>query len=177
MTAILALDLATRLGWCFGDGSGDPQFGTYVLPKTGREIGPFIVAYHRWLRGMLIERKPDFIVFEAPMPDGRALTNMATSLKLKGLCTHTEFLATLAEIRVSQVPANEWKKSVVGRGGWGKSVKPYPAFAALAQRGFSVADDNAADALCIWIHAMGLLAPQVAQRFDPLGSGARRAGW
>ncbi len=38
---ILALDLATRLGWACGSPDGEPHYGSKLLPSTGAEIGRF----------------------------------------------------------------------------------------------------------------------------------------
>lgn|SRR5690606_17650503 len=165
---VLALDLATELGWAVGPVDGEPRFGHHVLPKTGDDVGHFALAYDRWLRDVLIKTSPAVVVFEAPMPDTAGRTPLATSLKLKGLCWHTEFMCAKAGIRVVQESASSWKKSICGTGRISKAMRPYPVFVALEQRGFKVYNHNAADALALWIHAVGALSPRNATRFDPL---------
>ena len=168
---LLSLDLATHLGWAYGDTDhDDPVSGHYRLPSTGEEIGPFGAAYGEWLLKMIAEARPEWCVMEAPMQTTGGKTPMATMQKLQGLCYHTEVICWHKEIKCRQVPAATWKKTFTGSGKASKSQRPYPVLRACHQRGFNrVVDDNEADAIGIWVHAAGLLAPKQALRFDPLG--------
>jgi Holliday junction resolvasome RuvABC endonuclease subunit len=169
---LLSLDLATHLGWCYGDPeAGDPVSGHHRLPSTGDEIGPFGAAYGEFLRAMLKEARPTNVVMEAPMQTTGGKTPMATMQKLQGLCYHTEVICwNHGGIDCRQVPAATWKKAFTGSGRASKSQKPYPVIVACRERGWNhVTDDNEADAIGIWVYAAGMLAPKKALRFDPLG--------
>lgn len=179
---LLSLDLATNLGWAFGDTeAGDPVSGTHRLPKTGEDVGAFLAAYHLWLVDRFREFEPDVVVFEAPVPAGGA-TNMATILKLWGLCSHTEFVCAMkrtpagGKIAYRQVNVSEWKKGFVGWGGFSKpktkaALAEYPVMIACRQRKLYPADDNEADALGLWCYAMRFVSPGMEARFDPLARG------
>lgn len=170
---LLSLDLATRLGWASGDTeAGDPVSGYYQLPKTGEDIGRFIAAYHNFLVQLIKDQDPELIVFEEPI-NNAGKTTLSTLLKLWGLCSHTEFVATWKKIHVRQVNSGTWKKGFVGRGGFGKSAKPYPVLVACHERGWEhIVDDNEADAVGLWCFSVRFASPGKEARFDPLARAA-----
>src|SRR5262245_20204032 len=86
--SILTLDLATRLGWCVGEPANDPAFGYYDLPKTGDNVGQFLIHFQRWLSSRCSEWQPELIVFEAPILPRK--TKLITVRKLNGLCNVVE---------------------------------------------------------------------------------------
>lgn len=173
---LLSLDLATRLGFAHGDSvtADKPVAGWHQLPATGEDIGRFALAYHDWLRAIVADVRPDMIVFEEPMPDQAGRTPITTSLKLKGLCWHTEFYCKVKGIRCAQVHASTWKKAFTGSARASKSQKPYPVVTSCRQRGWDIIDDNAADAAGIWYHACTLVSAEAAVRHDPLFRAAAR---
>lgn len=166
---LLALDLATRLGFAYGDSArGNPVAGWHQLPRTGDDIGAYAAAYHDWLRGMVAEAQPEMITFEEPIPTQAGRTTQTTAIKLTGLCWHTEFFAKMKNIRCTQVHGNTWKKALTGSGKANKRMNPYPVLTACRQRGWDVTDDNAADACGVWYYAASLVSPAEIGRFDPL---------
>lgn len=169
---LLALDLATRLGWAAGSTTnGEPVSGWHQLPKgTKTDLGEFAVPYDVFLRRMIEEHDINMVVFEAPVPMGgkRGATMLATTLKLHGLCYHTELVCKLLKVTCRQCNVGTWKSQICGTSRFNKSHSPYPPVIACAQRGWEVKDDNEADALCIWLHAQSLLSRQYASRFDPI---------
>lgn len=173
---LLSLDLATRLGWAFGDAfEGEPVSGSFLLPSTGDDIGAFLKAYHLWLIARVAEFQPDIITMEAPLA-ATTKTTQTTLLKLWGLCSHTEFVAAFKGLPCRQIAAGEWKKGFVGRAGFGKPktkamLATYPVLQACHQRGWDVTDDNEADALGQWTYAVRFVCPGREARFDPLARG------
>ncbi len=170
---LLSLDLATRLGFAYGDLLvGDPVSGWHQLPSGTREnpnVGGFASAYNRFLRDMIEEARPDKIVMEEPMLAQADRGSPVTGLKLTGLCYHTEFVCDELGIDCRQVHTSTWKAAFVG-GKVSKKMKPYPVTRKCHERGFNlVKDNNEADAIGIWVYAAGKLAPKAALRFDPLG--------
>lgn len=164
---LLALDLATELGWAKGSTDGIPEHGIFRLPK-GSDPAEFGKAYHRWLHPLLREYQPHIVTFEAPLTNAGGRTTGVTQYKLSGLCFYTETLCSLLGIKPYLAPAGSWKKAICGTGKVSKKMTPYPPFVALAQRGFDVANNNEADALCIWLYALGCIDETEAARFDPL---------
>lgn len=166
---LLSLDLATKLGWAYGNTeAGDPVSGSFQLPKTGNELGPFLAAYGRWLQPMVQNHGIELIVMEEPiMPNG--MTQMATLLKLYNLVGTTERGAYHWGVPVRQVPAGSWKKAFCGKGNFGKKTSPYPPIVRCHELGWDhVNDDNEADALGLWVYSAGAVTPGAGTRFDPL---------
>lgn len=50
---LLALDLATSTGFCFGDGSTTPVVSSLRMPATAEDVGEFLSHFRRWFRPML----------------------------------------------------------------------------------------------------------------------------
>lgn len=169
---LLALDLATRLGFASGDTTTcQPVSGWHQLPKTGDDLGRFARAYHGFLVEVVAETSPEIIVIEEPMPTQAGKSTMATTMKLQGLCWHTEFYGEMKRLKVFQVPAQKWKKALCGTAKVSKKMKPYPPMVACAARGWDVTDDNEADALGIWLYSTQLLDPEHSIQMDPLFMG------
>lgn len=145
---ILGLDLATNVGWCAGPRGAIPQWGSHTLPKTGAEVGPFLLAYRVWA-GALIERtRPKLIVFEKPV-----LGQMAgggAGGKLIGLANETEVLAYQYKIQCSCIHNGTLKKAFAGSG---KATKDDMVAKARAM-GFHVKTHDEADACAVWWFAV-----------------------
>ena len=172
---ILSLDLATRLGWAYGDArKGHPVSGWHQLPKTGEELGPFAAAYDQWLTEMLAEALPGLVVFEEPIPPTAGRSTMTTICKLTGLCWHTEYVCQQRGIDVRKVHGGTWKSHFVGgKQKVSKAIKPYPVTVRCHQLGWTaVSDDNEADALGLWSYACSVVAPGAALRLTPLFAAA-----
>lgn len=140
---ILALDLATHVGYATSPPHDEPCFGTEVLPSTGKDVGPFIAAYDVWLRRMLLEQKPALVIYE--QPSIFAKTTPDTVIKLNGLATHTEWLCFRSGVVVRSANPSQLKKFFTGNG---KAKKP-DMVAAARRRGWKVTDDNQADACAV----------------------------
>ena len=86
---ILALDVATKMGWAIGSNqTGLFASGVMQLPKTGENIGRVIAPYAAWLHRTIQEYEVTDVVFESPIMPG--ITNMTTLRKLYGLTGRTE---------------------------------------------------------------------------------------
>lgn len=166
---ILALDLATRTGWCVGAPDEDPRYGTKVLPSTGEDIGRFAYAFNEWLLDMITLESPALIVFEAPILAGK--TNLNTARKLTGLAWHTEFVANHRQVRCAEHHLQSVKKFFAGSGRADKAEM----IAAARRLGFDPKDDNAADAIGLWCCTVHERAPQHAARFKLGALGSVRA--
>lgn len=165
---ILALDLATVLGWGIGQPSGEPRWGHLRL--RGESPAAASMELAKWLKPLLREERPRLVAVEtppSPMWKGRQ-TNAATNRKLNALAVKAEECCLELGIECVHVDAAQWKKLLCGTARVSKDQRPYPPIEALAQRGWQVDDHNAADALGIWLFAVTWRAPKLAMRFDPL---------
>lgn len=166
---ILALDLATALGWAVNPPHEEPDFGTEFLPSTGKNVGAFIAAYDRWLRGTIEIQKPALVIYEQPSLFAKSTPD--TVIKLNGLATHTEWLCHRKDIPVRSANPSQLKKFFTGSG---KAKKP-DMVAAARRRGWLVRDDNQADACAVRAWAIFCYAaPEYRAPFElgQLGAGA-----
>jgi hypothetical protein len=168
MARLLSLDLATKTGWAFGTTeAGDPVSGVLSLPKTGVELGPYLNDFAQWLNRLCIEHDVEQIVYEEPiMPMGSIRKD--TLMKLYNLAGTAERVAHHRKVPVRSVDAGTWKKFFCGRGGFGKSTKPYPPIIKCREYGWQPKDDNEADAIGLWFYGCAVLSPKEYMRFDPL---------
>lgn len=150
---ILALDLATNIGFAYGTPSVRPKFGTYRLPSTGDEIGRFAHAFDNWLSDMITMHSPERVVFETSVLP--KMTTPMTVRKLTGLGFHTEFVCHRREIICNEVNVSTIKKFWAGHG----FAKKPDMIAAARRRDFDVRDDNEADALGLWHYVSEKLHP------------------
>lgn len=167
MPGVLALDLATMVGWACGplprrpltlieatvQKPPQPRSGTFRVALPGAGVGRFLASYGDWLQMMLDEHAPQGICFESPILPKKS--NVVTSRKLIGLAGVTEMMAHDYDIRwVREVAPSSVKLHISGYGGPGKEhVKQ-----AIMARGWRFADDNESDALAIWDFAGHLFA-------------------
>lgn len=143
---ILALDLATKTGWCVGEHDAEPNFGTYALPKTDDDIGRFLVAFEDWLVGMMALEDPELVVFEAPIFLGGRNSNIMTARKLMGLANQTEVVCYRRGVTCREGHLQKVKKFFAGHG----RAEKADMIAAARRFGFAVTDDNQADSVGLW---------------------------
>lgn len=174
---LLCLDLATFLGFAFGDDAGVQAHGSHKLPLTGEDIGSFLNAYWSWLDAGISRWQPEEIVFESPILP--ATTNLGTCRKLYGLAGVTEMMAKNRHVRCHEANLMDIRRHFIGcaRAPKGVPAKERRAWIKDAtvtmarKRGFRPADDNAADALALFSYAMSLKIPN----FELLGNEIVRA--
>lgn len=154
---ILALDLATRLGWACGSPDEEPHYGSKLLPSTGAEIGRFGDAYDQWILDMITLENPALVVFEAPFVSGTGNAN--TARKLMGLCWQTEIACYRRQIRCMEHNNSSVKKMFAGNG----RAEKGEMIAAAQRLGWDPKDDNAADALGLWACAVHEKAPKYSR--------------
>lgn len=164
---IIALDLASNTGWATNPPNEEPQFGTEVLPKTGKEVGPFVEAFHKFLVQKIEIEKPVLIIYE--QPSIFAKTTPDAVIKLNGLATHCEWVAHRKGIVVRAANPSRLKKFATGDG----RAKKDDMIAAARRYGWRVGDDNQADACFVRAWAIFCYAaPEHRARFEvgPLGA-------
>lgn len=170
---ILALDLATKLGFALGDRSGVILSGSRRLPKTAEDLGRFGRAYRDWLTIGLNRHKPELVVYEQPMLRGGS-TNMNTLRKLYGLAFMTETICgdTKAgfDIPVQEVNNGDWIKHFLGAGNVPRDsdARKKAVFRICGIRGWKVEDYDEGDALAILDYAIACQSPEAALAATPL---------
>lgn len=162
MRKVLALDLATNVGFAVGIPGGEPAFGSHRLPATQEDVGGYAVKFDYWLRAVLREHAPvTTIVFCATILPNHVKANIATIRKLNGLAWHTEFTAKRFELECFEMYEAQAKKTFVGAG---NAKKPDVEARCLAL-GWQVQNQDESDALCAWVHACAQLAPKAGARW------------
>jgi plasmid stabilization system protein ParE len=145
---VIALDLASLLGFAVGRLSERPRFGSFQLPSTAEDVGRYISAYDDWLQPVLDFEEPEGLLFEAPSLFMK--TTPITVEKLNGLATHTQFLCHRRGVRCWSANPSKLKSHWTGRGNAQK-----PDMMEVARRcGFQVLDDNQSDAIAIFSWAV-----------------------
>lgn len=151
---VLALDIATNLGFAVFEGRDDacPRFGTYVLPKVldKDDIGTRTLALRRWLRDLISVIHPDVVAFEAPWVPraggtGTTFIDPGIVRLLVSLAGEAETTAKECGVRVLEVASVSAKIALAGTARLGKDRKRLMVIAAT-RRGWRVSDDHQADA-------------------------------
>ena len=114
-TGVLALDLATNVGWALWQPGCEIESGSKRLPSTGKDVGKFIDAYQNWLLSFLGNQasQTSHIVYESPLMP--STTRIETLRKLYGLAAHTEWLALNQGKRYYEVNNTTVRKILCGR--------------------------------------------------------------
>ncbi|CAN7171903.1 hypothetical protein [Brevundimonas sp. LjRoot202] len=160
----LALDLATCTGFAFGqpDTGELPEIGHVRLPKTGEDVGAFLIAFEDWLTSKVREVEPALMLFEAPILASSATPHVTR--KLHALAGVTEMVAIRARLECCEVYPVTVKKALTGSGRADKDMM----VGAARHYGLSPAVADEADAFGLWLHAVKTRHPREAGRWDPI---------
>lgn len=155
---ILALDLASTIGWACGspDLLGEALHGSHALPPQVND-GRQYAAFADWLADKITRYQPTDLIIEAPFL-GQSLRAARKLLALTGIA---ELIAWRRDLRFNEYAAPSVRKTFCGSG---KAKKP-DVIAACQRRGFEPRDDNAADAIALLHHAAW-----VGERIEDLGA-------
>lgn len=156
--AILALDIATKLGWALYDDSFErPFLGSIQFPRDPQEIGraaeklrEFLADRHT-MHGGLTD-----IVFEAQHVAGKIDINVLR--KLIGLAAITEWFAHRVGAQCFLVHIGTWRKHAFGTARLDRNEAKMRAMSECRRLGFDPADDNAAEAFFILDYYLSLKA-------------------
>lgn len=170
---ILALDTsATRTGWCAGEPDGLTRTGSAGFGGYGCDIGGLLLAFERWLIGMVEETSPSRIVFEKPVRPFSTL-NLETARKLYGLTGIVELVASRENIPVREVSNTEAKKLCYGNGGLKSAEAKKVAVERAEAWGFRPSNHDEADACAVWLVAVKHHYPEAFAYREALRSGRR----
>jgi hypothetical protein len=162
---ILALDLATTMGWAEGvPGTGDrPTCGTQRLAPSGSEPAAIFGGMIDFIARRMQAFQYRMVIYEAPF-DPRVMgfkTNVNTARMLLGLPAIVEGVCyQMGMHNLREANVNDVRKFLLG-------VRPKKdeAKGAVIQRlrtlGHDPQDDNAADALALWLYAASIMDSRV----------------
>lgn len=182
MTGVLALDIATQMGWAFHKpGMERPHFGTLNLRGDPGKVGVPIKVLHEFLtdRHTMYGGITDF-VFEAQhigafgkkkkdveCPHcGTAVAVTTTAQidinvvrKLISLGGHVEWFAEEVDARCFAVHIGTHRKHFCGRGNLNREAAKMAAMDECRRLGLDPPDDNAAEAMGILDYYLSILKP------------------
>lgn len=164
---ILALDLATRVGWASGIAGNKPDSGSFRLRRPDDEAKVGWENLGKWLDALFKMRKPDLVIYERAMspgamqkvnPDGTIenLSKPATIEFLIGLVGSLHGVTGPHEIRTEAVVSASWRKHLLGTAKWPKGTVKAETIKRVHLLGLmpkESRDDNRADALGVWEYA------------------------
>lgn len=162
---LLALDLATQVGWMLREVDRPIRFGS--IPFRG-PLGPALSAYRKWLIERLDQAtKPIRVVYEMPFVGGkppkkdgaggsRGHTSQAVARKLMSMAGITDMVAS----EIPGVDPEPWevnnasvRKHFIGIGRGKREVLKAKTMAEAIRRGFNVGNDDEADAIAVGDYA------------------------
>jgi hypothetical protein len=162
---ILALDLATVTGWAIADSRDYPvlvhlqaNVKKPLQPESGVERfsgaagqGAFFDSFESWLRKMTYRHEVERLACEQAFIGPK--THQATGRKLLGMAALAEWHANRIGIPCEFYNVQSVRKHFVGFTGQRARMKR-AVIGACESRGWTVADDNEADALALLDFAM-----------------------
>jgi len=171
---ILALDLATVMGWAQGRPGETPTSGFHRFAPPGSGRGAISAGAIKWYADWIKVSRPDLIYIEAPIAPSimAGRTNMDALMILIGLCFTFEGLASTTGIWGTTLAAvHDVRGHFIGSRRM-KSADAKRATVAKCQQlgwmGKSDRNDNQADALALWSYACACVDPQAATRTEPM---------
>jgi hypothetical protein len=166
---ILALDIATRTGVAEGIPGNTPNifcidFGERSSPGEVRHEDVFANAV-KWATRVFGEHPPKLLVIEGLVPQYDKTLQCGLWAIISGIAT-----ANKVPVRIAAIQS--WRLFVLGSGKLRRAEAKTRAIAVCAQLGWSVKNDDEAEAACIWIYACSMMAPKLAPRMPLFMRGA-----
>jgi Holliday junction resolvasome RuvABC endonuclease subunit len=146
---ILALDLASTVGWAHG-GLADaaPKFGIWMLPQ-GQGEGARYAAFENALAAAMDRIQPERLILEAPLPL-MAQTQARTAQQQYTLRGIAFAEAWRASVPIMEIDALTVRREVMGQGRFSKDTVKREVVRYCRVRGWRVPDHNAGDACLTW---------------------------
>ncbi len=148
---VLALDLGTKTGWCFGstqNGGCDlssNNHGVHDMTKSANDPGLRFLKFHNWFRAMVKSERPDAVYFEDVK---RHVSNLSARVYC-GLLSQAQLICYAEKVELVGVGVGTIKKHATGKGNAPKESM----IEAAKNYGLNPVDDNDADAICLWHYA------------------------
>ncbi|MCA1452872.1 hypothetical protein I6F35_06505 [Bradyrhizobium sp. BRP22] len=167
---VLALDLASVSGWACGEPGGKPLHGSIRFAAKGASHEAIFANAMQWAEKKIVCHKPKLIVWEAPLPTTfkRGNSTIDTTSVLFGLPAVIGAIAYRYGIYdIRKAETRHVRQHFIGCNPKRARAKPLVVRKCRAM-GWSVEDDNEADALATWSYMCSLLNPRLALAPTPL---------
>lgn len=167
---IVALDLATTMGFAMGEPGGRPTSGTVRLCPTGGDDGEAGLGLMRWMQDVIAAAAPSSFIVEAPLvpQHGQGRTNISTVRRLIGLVFLAEAVAKAKGITIREATVSDVRTHFLGKGRIPKGEGKRLVMRQCDVLGWTYRDNNAADALALWSFGCAVVAPKTALAVTPL---------
>ncbi|RWX72546.1 hypothetical protein [Mesorhizobium sp. M2A.F.Ca.ET.039.01.1.1] len=161
---ILALDIATKLGWAEGEPGGTPRFGSLALAPDGSSQAAIFGGMIGFLGSRLQAFKPRTIVFEAPelfrLRSGKA--TRATIEVLFGLPAVMQGVAyRMGVYDLQEATAPDVRGFFIGQRNLKRQEAKKAVVAECHRRGWMVRNDDEGDACALWAFMCAYKVPEL----------------
>jgi Holliday junction resolvasome RuvABC endonuclease subunit len=159
---ILALDLATRWGWCYWvSGAFNPeQFGSVNLSDNGpMDVGPMLARFEDEVVPLIDQA--DLVVFEAPILPGGKKSNPKTSRKLMGMTGMVEKMCYQRGKPILEEQNRRVRKHFTGVPSKDSATGKANVLKACKLLGYDVKNDDEADAIALANYANVMLGRHI----------------
>lgn len=190
---IIALDIATAVGWASGRPGDEPEWGARNFAGKGG-TGEVVAKFRAWINERCYTLKPTLVVFESPYvpvpraarfvragtdpasaPPGPPPMNPLVLRRLLGMIATVEAVCFELRIPCAESTSAEITKFFTGRARWGsREAKKAETIRVCSIYGWTTVSDDAADALALWHLAEFKVSPEIASR-RRAGAGAELA--
>lgn len=167
---ILALDLATRVGWCAGTVDGPLSYGSFRCAPEGSQSAAIFGGAMKWLAERVLAFKPRIIVYEAPI-DPRMLKkiNKDTIRRLNGMPAVIEAVAhNLGVYDVREIETGDLKHYWHNRRNLKREQVKRLTMEKMRSLGYDPQDEDAADAIAVHRYMAAVLVPELRLEASPL---------
>jgi hypothetical protein len=167
---ILALDLASVVGFAHGRPGTVPKFGTQRIAEHGKSRAETYRRFRLWLDLFVSLHKPDLIVFESPAVAAfmTGKTTVDTLKLLYGLSEHLEEWA-FRKVELREASVSQVRSHFLGRNMKAMFAKPL-TIERCKELGWMVEDSDSADACALWDYQVCSLRPDIGVSNSPLFS-------
>lgn len=181
MTVVLALDPSSSTGYAVGVPGGKPALDIIRLDsKMSR--GRKLCTLEDRVRNLIATHDVDFLAFESrfTQPTNNARFNPQTE-KLGHGYESAILMACEREgigiSRIIEVTAAQWRRTAFGKGTAPKELTSWQtrrdwlkgeAILLVAQRGWGLVNDDAAEAALLWSYACEIVKPHSSEKLLPL---------
>jgi hypothetical protein len=171
MTYVLAVDLAANTGWALGHVGAQPRFGSVRFGDRATHNNVIFAACLDWTIEILQRERPDLLILESLLPPTAKLghTSAPALDRLAGLNAIVRAVAHRAQVgEIADAAVSDVRGHFIGSRREARAIAKRLTIERCRRLGWSVVNDNEADALALWSYACALIDPKTALDVVPL---------
>ena len=180
MTDILALDIATQLGWARGRvGDVTPMFGHFRFAKPGASAAAVFGNAIKFLSAILEPQpRPDIVIVESLLPvlAKPGETDREVRDRLSGLHAIARGVCFLRGVyQINEASVQQVRGHFIGIHNLKRDKAKAAVIGQCRRIGWQVENDDEGDACALWSYACCLIDPELGTRTSPLFNPKLRA--